>query len=181
MTVCAVHVYDNDIIMGADGLISNKYDIIDEQAIKIHRLYEGSDTELMYSLAGSDGLIAAFHHRLLIETHSPRWVYNPKIRKENYIDCLEKFVDSFIEEYAKIYPDEALHCLIASKQHFCCHKIVQHSVREIKTGQYAAIGCGDDFAMGALYNGSTIGDAIDAACKHSLHCGGTCMTCLMRK
>jgi len=178
MTVCAVHVFEKDIFMGADGLLSNKYDIIDENFKKIHYINKGTDTELMYSIAGSNGMIAAFVNQLPHNYNGSNWLWDTK---ENHVECLTDFIDLFIEKYAKVYPDEPLHCLIACKKHFCCHKVVQHSVREIKTNQYAAIGCGDDLAMGALYSGGTIITAIEAACKHSLHCGGTCQTCSMQR
>lgn len=177
MTVCAVKVFDDKIIMGTDGLLSNSFDIIDKNYKKIYRLYKATDNEMMYSIAGALSLTAAFHREFLSATGTEgQWLIDSK---KNYLESLIEFVTVFIKDYKEELSDTVLHCLVAHKKHFCCHKIAQYSVREIQVNQYATIGSGDDLATGALHATGSVKAAIAAACEHNLHCGGTRQTVTM--
>lgn len=156
MTIIVARKYENEIIMCADSYsITDNYFIGDHNAMKIKKF-----KYVVVGCAGEVGLIHLFNK--YIEDYEPFWH-----SKEEIINDLIKFYEN---TSTNKYEDAWLNMIIVNIK-----KKTIYCVRElscIQKEKFAAIGMGEDIALGALEMDASPYKAIELVYKYYPCCGG---------
>ena len=154
MSVAAVKICDNKIVLGADsvtirGSTQNNRNI----DAKIRQIEKG------FSFAGAGTAMEIEMFYLFCKTRKPLDNQEESILTffEEFREWLKKRTDiSKIENsYIVIYKGKAFY-------------FSQFYLKEVKN--FESIGAGADFALAALYLEKTVEDAIETACNLSIYC-----------
>lgn len=146
MSVVAVKVYDNQIVMSADTIVVRGQD---KTPVGVGKLFSVNDMLIGSSGYASEGV----YMRLFSENHRP-------------IDATEKDIAQFMMEFAvfknNMTGDGSLEnsYLLAYKGK--CFYLNQAYIGEVK--DFYAIGAGQDYADAALYLGHSPQEAVKVAC-----------------
>lgn len=150
MSVVAVKIYDKEIIMSADSIITKNGD---KTPVGRGKIFEVNGMLIGSSGYASEGI----HMSLFAENHTPLSMDDRELTKYMY---------EFSEWKAKEFGVEKKlnnSYLIAYKgKVFCCEN---EYVGEIK--DYFAIGLGENYANAALYLGHSPAEAVKVACALS--------------
>jgi ATP-dependent protease HslVU (ClpYQ) peptidase subunit len=152
MSVVAVKVEKNKIVIGADSVLINGYT---QEKDKMAKLFQNE--WLICGDVGEAQEGALF--QIFSKTRKPR---------EASVEAVTEYLfDFFSWKREKTDADklENSYIIIFNKKVFL---IEGFYVKEVT--DYAAIGAGMDFALAALYLGSSVKDAIKAACHLSILC-----------
>lgn len=152
MSVVAVKVTDDKIIIGADSIIAYGWTQEKDKLAKLE--------EVNGMVIGSVGMAqegALF--RVFCRTRKPR-----EATDEAIVDFMSDFQDWLNDKTGESSVENG-YIFVYDKKVF---NIEGFYVKEVT--DYAAIGAGMDFALAALYLGKTVKDSIKAACHLSVYC-----------
>ena len=152
MSVVAVRVYDKEIIMSADSIITKNGD---KTPIGRGKIFEVNGMLIGSSGYASEGI----HMSLFAENHTPLSMDDRELTKYMY---------EFSEWKAKEFGVEKKlnnSYLIAYKGKVFCYE--NDYVGEVK--DYFAIGAGENYANAALYLGHSPAEAVKVACALSCY------------
>ena len=153
MSVVAVKVYENEIVMSADSII------VHGEADKVP-VGRGKIFEVNGMLIGSSGLASeGIHMALFAENHTPLEMTDREITK-----YMNEFYTWREKEFGATCEDGTNQHLIAykGKVFYCNHGYVG------EVTDWFAIGVGQNYASAALYLGHSPAEAVKVAC--ALNC-----------
>lgn len=152
MSVVAVKVENNKITIGADSILVNGYT---QEKDKKAKLFQNEWMVVGDVGEAQEGAL----FQIYTKTRKPR---------ESSVDGITEFFFDFYQwKKEKTESNELMndYIIIFENKAFLVEKFY---VKEIK--DYMAIGAGMDFALAALYLGSTVEKAIKTACHLSILC-----------
>lgn len=175
MSIIAVRCYDDKIEIAGDGRqIYESGQIVSDNIEKIYMLpvcepESKKEYTFIMGIAGDADLITRFILQLtdtkLLNMQSTAAVAQMLVRfyKDENLPAKESKMDIIL---IKVRPD--------GENVWIARDETVEEITNPDTIEFAAVGSGSDFALGALEGGASAKEAVETACKYRIDCGGKC-------